>query len=256
MNDTTTNQEQGAKFEVGAPVNENVKVSERPHDAVYHYKSFPKDASNNGYKKLMDLIKAGKLSESELNEDKRDDGTPVVKRVSQRVTMPVPVVADMLRNDLELPATTIQHLQDLITKYIEDKQREDVDNVTGSLRHWSVILSEPFAKRSTSVKVTKEQVEAASKFLDLVLNEIGMAEKGREFIVALAGKKFGASACRGQKPEVLEKIQEKVLEAFEQVADTDEGMEHGAVFSLWLDNIEKALAPQDDNIEVDMFDTE
>lgn len=240
----------------GASAVEGINVEQRPHEAMYHYKSFPKDASNKGYNNLMELVKAGKLSEDDINEDKRDDGTPVVKRKSQAVTMEVPVVDSFIKDDAGFTPKMKQHLQELVNKYIEDSQREDVDNATGNLRHWSVILDSDFSKRKASTKVTKEQVEEAAKVLNDVLEALGTKEKAREYMIDLAQRKFGAAACKTAKPEVLERIQTLVLESYQQLEGEPEQVQHAAVFNLWIDNLGKALEPQEDDIDVDLFETE
>jgi predicted house-cleaning noncanonical NTP pyrophosphatase (MazG superfamily) len=235
---------------------DGINVEQRPHEAMYHYKSFPEDKSNKGYNNLMELVSAGKLAEEDINRDKRDDGTPVVKRKSQAVVMEVPVVESFISEDAGFTPKMKQHLQELINKYIEDSQREDVDNATGNLRHWSVIFNDDFSKRRASTKVTKEQVEEAAKVLAEVLEALGTKEKAREYMVDLAQRKFGAAACKTAKPEVLERIQTLVLESYQQLEGEPEQVQHSAVFNLWLDNLKKALEPADDDIDVDLFETE
>lgn len=235
---------------------EGINVEQRPHEAMYHYKSFPEDKSNKGYNNLMELVSAGKLSEDDINKDKRDDGTPVIKRKSQAVVMEVPVVESFIKDDAGFTPKMKQHLQELVNKYIEDSQREDVDNATGKLRHWSEIFNDDFSKRRASTKVTKEQVEEATKVLNEVLEALGTKEKAREYMVDLAQRKFGAAACKTAKPEVLERIQTLVLESYQQLEGEPEQVQHSAVFNLWLDNLKKALEPADDDIDVDLFETE
>tara|TARA_B100000929_G_C15507661_1_gene419288 strand:+ start:2986 stop:3741 length:756 start_codon:yes stop_codon:yes gene_type:complete len=235
---------------------DNVAVKSLPHTGTYHYKSFPKDESNKGYNSLMSLVNDGKLSMDDIEEQKRDDGTPVLKRKSRIVPMEVPDIRDMLRADTGLTDKQVNYLQDMVTKHIEDAQREDIDSVNDTIRHWTAILDDDFSKRRASTKVTKEQVAEAAKILNDVLEAMGAKQKPREYTVKLAENKFGASVTKSAKPEVLERIQQWVLDAFNELEDTPEQATYAPVFDLWLDNLKKALQPPESDIDEDLFELE
>lgn len=233
--------------ETKAPV-----VATLPHQATFHFKSWA-----NGSKQaeeLLTAVKAGKLEEKQIGvETVEKDGKEVemLKRNAEKVSMVLPRV--------EVEGFTPEqnsYLQALVAQHLEAKQKVLVDAYSTDVVQWDKTFSQPFTVKRSVIKVSAEENKAAIEVLKTVLAELTKPQ-GVDTIAALAEKKFSAAACGAiRKIEVLERINDLILEAFEllQEQDAELAAAHSPAFTLWLESIEKFMQPDDlANADMDMF---
>lgn len=215
-------------------------------DIVYHFKAFaPKTA---GYDRLAELMEAGKLSADEDIEQKVDGDVTKLKRKSVTVKATIPVV--------ELEGFTAEqnaHVQYLITKQLEAKNKEHIDNCSGEWVSWETVLQlPPISKSAGAVKVDAEMLAAVTEALCEHMRECGYNDGAIQFVSTAGGKKFSATVCRNVKLPVLEKVRTIVTDWMETL-DEETASAVAPVTSLWLRNIDVVLNPQTDVTE-DMFE--
>ena len=230
----------------------SIEITTKPHVEKFHYKALKE--GSKGFESLKEMVDAGKLSMDEITVETNDDGVQTWKRNSEEHTFNVPVVNDLLVDGALTPAQEA-HLQALITDRITSKNREAIDNREhDKLKTWEQVLSEEYTQRKAATTVSKEQLAEAVEVLRAALTELGMKEAAINAICDAAGRKFNAQACAVfmRNAGALEKIQSAVEKAYEQIADTEYADSTAPAFSLWLNNIDKVLA-KDDELDADAF---
>lgn len=227
-------------------------INTKPHVEKFHFKAMKE--GSKGFQSLKEMVEAGKLSMEDITVETNDKGETVWKRNSEEHTFNVPVVSDMLVDDVLTPAQEA-HLQSLLTDYITRKNRSAIDDrELDKIQSWESILSADYSQRKAATTVSKQQLEEAVEVLRAALAELGMKEKAINAICDAASRKFNASACAVfmRNAGALEAIKNAIESAYEQISDTEFADTAAPAFSLWLTNIDKALA-KDDDLDADAF---
>lgn len=209
------------------------------------YKAF--EVGSKGQIALAELVSSGKLTMADIDVvSETDDATKLVrttwKRKGAKLEVAVPVLTGLVAG---LTANQQQHLQELVEKYMTDKQRPLFDSLDGKYVNWIELLEGSFSQRKVTVKITAEMVKAACVALTTYLQ---VPEKAKATAVAMADKKFSSAVTRNTKPEVLDKLLTLILEAaaaYEEAVPA-EFAAHAPVFELWANNIQEALQPADE----------
>lgn len=211
-------------------------------EITYHFKAFGKDKEQ--YTKLAALVEAGKLDASDL-EQKEDDK---VKRKSLVVKVALPVIA-IEGFTPEMNA----HVQFLIAKQVEAKNKDNVDECTGEWIDWYTVLAQPPINRSAgAIKVTAEMVTLVTDALVEYMTEQGYPLPAIELIKEAGNKRFSATVCRDVKTAVLHKIN-AIVSGWIEALDEETAETVAPVTNLWIANIDKVLNPKTD-VTADMFE--
>lgn len=222
-------------------------------DITYHFKAFSteKDSDGNYVKepmaRLAKLVDAGKLSMDDI-EVRSDDSGEKWKRKSLTVKAEVPVLAI----DGYTPEMNA-HLQYLVIKQLEAKNKENIDECTGQWVQWHEVLQlPPVTKSAGGAKVTAELVEAVTDALVEYMTEAGYPAPAIELISEAGKKRFSANVCKGVPIDVLRKI-DSIIKTW--VSDLDDETTDAVepVTTLWVNNIDKLVNPKTD-VSADMFD--
>lgn len=213
-------------------------------EITYHFKAFA--TTTDGYSRLAALVEAGKLSTDDIDITEAD-GVTKWKRKSVTVKAAVPVVAiegyTPEMND---------HVQYLIIKQLEAKNKENIDTVSGEWIEWDKVLQQPAVLRTAAVKVSAELVEGVVAALAEYMNEAGYPQPAVELIVEAGSKRFNANVCRGIKVDVLTKI-DSIIKGWVEALDSESADTVKPVTDLWAVNIDKLVNPKTE-VSADMFD--
>lgn len=214
----------------------------------------------DGYKKLQELLAAGAITPDDITKiEKAGEPTKYQRKPFKMELKTLDVKAVLV--DGALSAAQVDHLQQLVNKYIKDSNAKLVDNGNieqSQFKSWEAILSEPFIQRSAAVKVTAEQIKVSIATMVHYFSEMRetpLKAAGLTLLTSLVEKRFTVASCNRIKVEVLEAMQGFLLEWHEVylAADGVENVEdHKNVFNLVAGNLEKALAPEEE-LSLDIF---
>lgn len=206
-------------------------------ELTYHFKSYTSD--RDPYKDLAKLVEEGKLTMDDIEVIPAADGEPEKwKRKSVTVKAAIPVISID-----GLTAEQNAHIQYLIEKQVESKNKANIDNANGEWVQWYDVLQlPPITKSGGGVKVTAEMVELVTAALVESMASAGYAEGAQQFVLEAGGKRFSPAVCKGAKVPALVKVSEIIKEWVDSLDDEDKASV-APVTDLWLANIDKIINP-------------
>lgn len=220
----------------------NDAVTTKEATIKFNFKFFALDSE--GAKKVQALIDAGKLDKEAVTFGKNDKGVDGLKRNAVEVKTLLPVF-----NIEGYTKEMNEHLEFLVAKQVEAKNKDNIDTASGEWLEWHQVLqAAPINRSAGSIAVTKEEVNAIVEALVAWMTESKYPANGIELIKITAEKRFSAASIATIQTKHLEKIR-AILELFVSNLDDDSQAAVEKVMNLFYANIDKVLAP-----EVDMDD--
>lgn len=214
-------------------------------EITYHFKSFSSD--KEAYKRLEKLVEEGKLTDDDLEVIGEGDEAKL-KRKSVTVKADVPVI-----NIGGLSAEMNDHLTQLVTKQVEQRNKENIDECTGKWYNWAEVLQSPFTnKPSAAPKVTAEMVNTVVAVLVEWMSEAGYPSQAVELTEEVAGKRFSVASMANVPTKVVEKIKTIVTAWYDDLEDEDKATVE-PVYKVWTTNLDKVLAPKEE-LDADLFE--
>lgn len=222
------------------------------HNAVFNFRTQGTDTPAG--KALLELVSIGKLPVDAL-EETEDKGQKFYKRKAVTVAMQVPDVRSLVRDDV-LSADQLDHLQALLVRYFEDKQKVLVDEASAEVIDWAQVLSQPYTVKVQTVKVTAEMLKAAGDAIVSALRgaidgQTYAKETGIKAVETLFAARASMASCLKFKAEVLERLQSVILTAAEVLEGAGQLEAHAHAVNLIVTNISNALAPKQAELSAD-----
>ena len=228
-----------------------------------HFKNWALDSK--GHKDLVALGAKGGIADfkKEVTESVNEDSKVAqFKRNSLSYNVTTLNMAFLLSGAVEAEALTpvmVDHIQELVNAAIKKEVQtmvSDIERTTpvseADLPTFETVLSQPYNKRPSTIKVTVDMIKAAVTALIEFLTKSGVKEGGIKLTDSLCTKKFSIAALNTIDTPVIEKVQGLVLGWFETLTEAEQGV-HFAVVDLWDKNIDAKLNPKQEDISIDMF---